>query len=157
MITYAFLTAYAPRALDISAFFQVKIDRMRRSWKAHAFLNWFCSFVVHPVDLHMVERRSSPASSAPSPAVVPSEDKERRKKVKLMRAEAIERPSEKGWVARYWCGSESQVREGHPSSEKATERPWGVQNLHQCGVNSFPKSEHHPHPFLKQLSSINYT
>ena len=102
VVKYAFLTAYAPRALDVNAFFQVKIDRMRRSWGVLEFLNWFCGFVVQPVDLHMVERLSSPASSAPSPAVVPSDDKEKRKKLKLMRAEAIDRPSVKGRVARYW-------------------------------------------------------
>ena len=93
----------------------------------------------------MVERRPSPASSAPSPAVVPSEDKERRKKVKLMRAEAIDRPSEKGWVARYWCGSESQVREGHPSSEKATERPWARLKHAMESLSSRP----HEKEFLK--------
>ena len=49
-------------------------------------------------------------------------------------------------------------RQGAPEGTTSgrPRRPRGVQNLHQCGVNSFPKSEHHPQPFLKQLSSINY-
>ena len=116
---------------------------MIRAWESAEFVIWFCGFVLQREDIIVFERGSDAravnavgaASSSAARSRTPAMKSEKKSDV----IDFVAQPSESAWGARYWCGVESEVRAGHPSSEKVVERPWSKLKHAMASLGRRPK------------------
>ena len=129
VMKYCFILAYFPRALEFSAFWVVKVDRMKRAWNVPTFVRWFTGHCILPMPRGTLERRPQQLAvggARPAAGAVAA-------------AAPAPRPRANGWAARFWMGLESNARKGVPCSEKLAEGCWSRLKYALASLGPRPK------------------